>query len=157
MSRSLGSRLPDDLVARLSQTDLAPLLGRAIPIITVDAEGRPHAMLCSYLELRAVDAGTIRMAIGADSRSAANLAARGTATLLLIELGRAVYVKCRAAGGSIARGALRRFDLSVEDVTEDGPAPWEEGVRIVSGIGYAPVAPMDAPEVREVLGLLREE
>src|SRR5438552_3129726 len=104
MSRSLGPRLPPDLVTQLSQVDLAPRLGRAVPVITVDAERRPHAMLCSYLELRAVDAATIRLAIGTGSRSAANLAARRTATLLLVEPGRAVYVKCRWAGGGGTRG-----------------------------------------------------
>src|SRR5207244_2525633 len=54
MARSLGAALPARMVARLSQSDFRPLLGRALPLITLDTEGRPHPMLCSYLELLAV-------------------------------------------------------------------------------------------------------
>lgn len=157
MSRSLGPRLPPELVSRLSQADLAPLLGRAIPLISVDADGRPHPMLCSYLELRAIDAGTIRVAIGAASRSAANLEARGAATLLLIEPGRTLYVKCRGAAAGPVHGALRRFDLAVEDVLEDSPAAWEEGLRITGGITYGQAPALDAPWAQAVLAVLRDE
>lgn len=157
MSRSLGPRLPPELVSRLSQADLAAVLGRAIPLITVDADGRPHPMLCSYLELWAMDARTIRLAIGAASQSAANLEARGAATLLLIESERTLYVKCRAAGAGAVRDALRRFDLAVEDVLEDSPAAWEEGLRITGGITYGPAPALDTPWVQAVLAALRDE
>ena len=66
MSRSLGPRLPDALVARLDQRDVASRLGVALPLATVDADGRPHPMLLSYLEVRAHGAsrdGTGRYAI----------------------------------------------------------------------------------------------
>ena len=42
-------------------------------------------MLLSYLEVRAYDAGTLGLVIQARSRSARNLAERGTGTLVLIE------------------------------------------------------------------------
>src|SRR5207247_9271614 len=47
MTRSLGAALPARMVARLSQSDFRPLLGRALPLITLDTEARPHPMLCS--------------------------------------------------------------------------------------------------------------
>jgi hypothetical protein len=156
MSRSLGPALTPALCARLSQADLRARLGRAVPLITVDAAGLPHPMLCSYLELLAVDARTIRVAIAGASGSARNLAERGTATLVLVEPGLAVYVKCRAAGPPLALGALARFELMVEDVLEDVATGWEEGVGITSGIAYAPVPDLDAPEVKALLAALRE-
>ena len=56
MSRAIGRALTPELVDRLSQRDLAHRLGAAMPLVTLDAEGRPHPMLVSYLELRAYDA-----------------------------------------------------------------------------------------------------
>lgn len=155
MSRSLGSTLPADLLALLSQGDLPGHLGRGVPLITVDADGRPHPMLCSYLEILAVDARTIRVAIGAQSRSARNLEERRAATLLIVEPERTVYIKARAAGPAVRVGPLARFGLGIEDVLEDMPADWEAGVAITSGITYAPAPDLDAGWVRETLAALR--
>jgi flavin reductase (DIM6/NTAB) family NADH-FMN oxidoreductase RutF len=157
MARSLGSTLPPDLLGLLSQRDLAAQLGRAVPVVTLDAEGRLHPMLCSYLEVLAVDPATIRLAIGAAGRSAANLEARTVATLLIIEPERTVYVKCRTADPPIAEGQLARFDLRVEEVLEDAPAAWEGGLRITSGIRYAPAPRLDEPWARATLSLLRSD
>ncbi|HET8579094.1 MAG TPA: pyridoxamine 5'-phosphate oxidase family protein [Methylomirabilota bacterium] len=156
MSRSLGPALPPDLLARLSQSDLPAVLGRAVPVITADESGRPHPMLVSYLELLAVDPATIRLVIGARSRSARNLDERGSCALLLIEPERTVYVKGRARR-RFTTGELARFDLAVEDVLEDSPADWEAGIRITGGITYAPPPACDAPWARDVLALLRAE
>lgn len=155
MSKSLGPRLPLPLLELLSQSDLPGRLGLAIPLVTVDADGRPHPMLCSCLELLAVDAGTIRLAIGAGSRSAANLEARRVATLVVITPALTMYVKCRVAGRGLVSGDLERFDLAVEDVLEDAAAAWEEGLRITGGITYAPVPALDAPWVQATLDALR--
>ena len=153
--KDLGPALPSELLSALSQADLPARLGRALPLITVDAEGRPHPMLCSYLELLAVDAGTIRVVIGAGSGSARNLEARRAATLLIVEPERTVYVKCRAAAGAPAtEGVLARFTLRVEAVLEDAAAEWEGGVRITGGITYAPAPALDTPEARVTHRLL---
>jgi hypothetical protein len=139
----------------LAQRDLPSRLGRALPLITVDAEGRPHPMLCSYLELLAVDASTLRLVIGAGSRSASNLEAGRAAVLLVVEPERTIYVKLRSAGLPLAAPPLVRFTLLVEEVLEDAPAEWEGGVRITSGITYAPLPRLDAQEGRAILDLLR--
>jgi len=154
MSRSLGAELPADLRDLLSQRDLPRLLGRGVPLITIDERGRPHPMLASYLELRAVDTHTLRVVVAGGSRTAANLDARSTAAILLIDEVRTVYVKCRAAAESLARGELARFTLCVEDVLEDSPAAWEVGLRITGGIAYAPPPALDAPTTRAILALL---
>jgi hypothetical protein len=150
----VGNELPPALVALLSQRDLPSLLGRAIPLVTVDTKGLPHPMLASYLEVRAAEPRIIRVVLSASSRTAANLAARGAATLLLVDERRTVYVKCRAAGPATRRGELARFDLAVEDVLEDTPATWEAGLGITSGIAYAPVPRLDQAPARDVLALL---
>jgi hypothetical protein len=155
VTRSRGSELPAHLQALLSQADLPARLDRALPLVTLDAEGRPHPMLCSYLEFRAVDARTLRVVIGATSGSARNLVERGAATLLIVEPERTVYVKCRAAGAPRSEGALACFTLRVEEVLEDAPAEWEVGARITSGITYSPPPDFATPEVEATLRLLR--
>lgn len=157
MSRALGPELTPALFDLLSQADLPAVLGRVLPFLTVDQAGRPHPMLLSYLEVLASDRRTLRVAIGARSRSAANLAERGAATLLIIEPACTVYVKCRARGGPLETGGLARFDLGVEEVLEDSPAEWEGDLRITGGITYAPLPRLDAPWAQATLAALRAE
>ena len=101
MTRRLGAALTPELLERLSQRDIARRLGIALPFVTVDAEGRPHPMLLSYLEVRAYDTGTVGLVIGAGTRSAGNLVERGAGTLLVIEPDVTVYVKLRMVDGSV--------------------------------------------------------
>ena len=154
MSRSLGAALPPELVRRLSQQDLLSLLGRALPLLTLDDQGRPHPMLCSYLELLAVGPGVIRLAIGARSSTRRNLEARGAATLVIAEPDVTRYVKCRASTPPLLVGELARFDLAVEDVLEDSAQDYEQGARITSGLTYAPVPSLDSAWARATLAAL---
>ena len=155
MSRSLGAALPPALQARLSQKDLPRLLGRGLPLLTVDDRGRPHPMFCSYLELLAVSATVIRIAVAARSGTARNLEARGAATFLIAEPDVTMYLKCRAVGAPLLSGNLARFELSVEEVLEDSAAEGEAGARITGGVTYAPVPPLDSDWARATLALLR--
>jgi hypothetical protein len=157
VSRSLGAALPADLLARLSQADLPRSLGAILPLVTVDEAGRPHPMLLSSLEVRAVDPRTLRVAIGGESRSARNLAARRVATLLIVEPERTAYVKARLVEGPrpVAGAAgVALFALTVEDVLEDAPAEWEGQVRITGGPTYAPAPSLSDPRVRATLAAL---
>src|SRR5688572_30297296 len=95
MTLSIGSVLSPALVERLSQRELAGRLGVGLPFVTVDAEGRPHPMLLSYLELRAYDTRTLGLVIQAESGSARNLVGRETGTLILVDPEAVVYVKTR--------------------------------------------------------------
>jgi flavin reductase (DIM6/NTAB) family NADH-FMN oxidoreductase RutF len=157
VTRSLGPALPPELLARLSQSDLPAVLGRGVPLVTVDADGRPHPMLCSYLELLAAEPAVIRLVIGASGRTGRNLDERGACTLLFVEAEQTVYVKCRATGRRFTAGELARFDLAVEDVLEDSPADWETGIRITGGITFAPAPALDAPWSKATLAALRAE
>lgn len=157
MSRSLGAELPPDLVARLSRADLPRHLGKVIPLITVDAAGFPHPMLLSSVEARAAGPRTIRIVIGARSRSARNLIERQAATLLVVEPERTFYVKARATDGPhplAGHPDLALFGLDVEDVLEDAPADWESQMRITAGATYAPGPRLDDPRIRAILEAL---
>jgi hypothetical protein len=159
MTRSLGSALPSALVERLSQRDLSSRLGLVLPFVTVDAEGRPHPMLLSYLEVRAYDSGTVGLVILARSRSARNLAERQTGTLLIVEPDVTVYVKLRAVDGPLpvdggAEIGLGYFLLAVEDVLEDAAADWESGMRITVALTYQPAPTLDEPWAQATLRAL---
>ena len=158
MSRSLGAVLPASLVDRLSQREIGRHLGIGLPFVTIDQAGRPHAMVLSYLEVRAHSPSTLGIVIQAGSTSARNLAARGAGTLLIVEPDAVVYVKARAVDGPLEVGddafGLGYFLLAVEDVLEDTAGVWEGGVRITSAIEYRPLPPLDAPWVRATLTAL---
>jgi hypothetical protein len=154
MSRSLGAALPPALLARFAPAGLGARLGTGLPFVTLGADGALHPMLTSHVEWLGVDAGTLRLAIAEGSRSARNLEERGVGTLLLVEPGRSVYVKCRSAGPPRRAGGLACFTLAVADVLEDAPAEAEGAVQITGGITYAPVPRLDAPWVRAVRQVL---
>lgn len=160
MSRSIGPELAPDLLARLSQAQLSYHLGKVLPLITVDSGGFPHPMLLSSLEVRAVDPKTIRIVIGARSRSARNLLERQATTLLIIEPERTVYVKARATDGPYPVTGLPDFGLfvlTVEDVLEDASQEWEGGMRITAGATYAPAPSLDEPWARATLDALSHD
>jgi hypothetical protein len=159
VSRSLGTALPPALLDRLSQRDLGSRLGVALPFVTVDRPGRPHAMLISYLEVRAYDSGTLGLVIQGRSATARNLAERGAGTLVIVEPDAVMYVKTRAVDGPLevsdAAGlGLGYFLLAVDEVLEDAAADWEGGMRITSAIEYRPVPALDAPWARATLAAL---
>ena len=159
MTRSLGPALTNALVERFSQCDLPRRLGIGLPFVTVDADGRPHPMLLSYLELKAYDARTVGLVILARSRSARNLVERGTGTLLAVEPDATVYVKLRAVDGPLAveggdEFGLGYFLLEVDEVLEDAAADWEAGMRITAPIRYEPAPTLAEPWARATLTAL---
>lgn len=161
MSRSLGPALPAPLVDRLSQRELSSRLDIVLPFVTVDADGRPHPMLLSYLELRAYDPGTVGLVILARSRSAKNLVERHTGTLLIVEPDAIVYVKLRALDGPLpVEGGgdvgLGYFLLAVEDVLEDAAGDWEGGMRIIQDARYRPAPSLDEPWAKATLAALAQ-
>jgi hypothetical protein len=150
MPRWIGAELSPALVDRLSQRQLEVRLGVALPLVTLDAQGRPHPMLLSYLELRAYDGRTAGLVIQAESGSARNLVERRVATLLVVEPEAIVYVKLRAVDGPLpVEGGepfgLGYFLLEVEEVLEDSAAAWESGMRVTETIRYAPVPALAEP------------
>jgi hypothetical protein len=159
VTRSRGPALSPELLARLSQRDLPRRLGVALPFVTVDADGRPHPMLLSYLELRAYDPGSLGLVILATSRSAQNLVQRQVATLLMVEPDTVTYLKMRALDGPLpVEGGepfgLGYFLLAVEDVLEDAAADWEGGMRITTATSYRPTPTLQEPWAKATLAAL---
>ena len=169
MSKIVGRALTPALLDRLSQRDLAHYLGAALPLVTLDAAGRPHPMLISYLEIRAYDAGSVGLVIQAGSDSARNLGARNVATLVIVDATIVAYVKLERLDGPLAveshltatgrQGSsedarLAYFMLAVEEVREDAATEEEAGARIVAGPRYAPVPALDSAWARITLAAL---
>ena len=159
MTVSRGARLTPALVERFSLRELGRRLGVGMPFVTVDDAGRPHPMLVSYLELRAYDASTLGLVIQASSRSARNLAERGTATLIVVEPDTIVYAKLRTLDGPLpVEGGesfgLGYFLLAVDEVLEEAAADWEGGMRITQAIAYHPPPTLEEPWPRVTLAAL---
>jgi hypothetical protein len=159
MSRRRDSQLPPELVERFSQREIRSRLGVVLPFITVDAAGRPHPMLLSYLEVRAYDAGTLGLVIQGRSGSARNLVERGAGTLLVVEPDAIVYVKARVLDGPLPvpggeEAELGYFLLEVEEVLEDAAADWEVGMRVAEAARYLPAPTLEEPWARATLAAL---
>jgi len=140
VSRSLGSELPSDLLARLSGRDLESVASKVIQIITVDASGWSHPALLSYFEVVAPSATCIRLATYATSTTSGNLRRAGKLTLAVIDERVAYYIKAHAV--EIAR-TLRStdwnaaFDCRIEQVLADEVnEEHEPGAYVASGVTY---------------------
>lgn len=139
MSRSLGSHLPDALLARLIAPPPAATLGQAVVLVTVDPFGRPHPALVSYAELLALDPARVRLALHVGTRSSTHLQESGRATLVFADAELILYVKADATALAPAPGhpGLARFELHVRDVLEDRAEGAEAGARLTGGITFA--------------------
>ena len=157
MSHLVGPVLTPALLERLSQRQLAVRLGVALPLVTLDAESRPHPMLLSYLELRAYDTATVGLVVHAGTGSTRNLAARDVATLVIVEADVVAYIKLRRVDGPlpvVEDPRLAYFLLAVEEVREDAAGAHESDARIVAAARYAPVPALDSPWARVTLAAL---
>lgn len=117
----------------------APPLDVAIVLATIDPYGWAHPALVSYAEILALDAGRLRLALRAGSRSSRHLRESGRATLVFADAEFCLYVKVEALALPGARAAtdLSRFELVVRDVLEDGAEGEEAGARLSSGLTIA--------------------
>lgn len=143
MSRSLGSLLPDALVARLAESE-GPA-ERAIVLASVDPYGWPHPALLSEAEVIVLDATRLRLGVGARSRSARHLRDSGRATLVFGGDDGVLYVKAEAVGLPAAPGHpdLARFELVVQDVLEDRAGGDEAGAGLRHGLAIEWPAGLD--------------
>jgi hypothetical protein len=130
--------LPDDLLARLVASDATEHYGQAIVLVTVDPYGRPHPALVSYAELRALDAGRIRLVLHVGTRSSTHLRDSGRATLVFADAGLNLYVKADAVPlpAATTNPRLTRFELQVRDVVADRAEGEEAGSFLTGGITF---------------------
>jgi hypothetical protein len=99
------------------------------------ADGQAHLALLSRGEVLAVADDVLRIALHADSRTSANLARTGLATLLLVEPDgvETVTVRARSLGGADVGGrALAVFEARVTERREHA-VPY---ATVTSGIAY---------------------
>ena len=96
--------IPDDVVAALTGMPAPGVPEQALPLLTVDDRGFPHACLLSRAEVEA-DANEVRVAI-ASTRSRANLERDGRACLLVVEATTAHYLKLRVSRALVHEGRL---------------------------------------------------
>jgi hypothetical protein len=139
VTRSLGPVVPDRLFARLmAPADAAPP-DTAIVLTTVDPLGWPHPALVSYTDILALDAGRLRLALHAGSRSSRHLRESGRGTLVFADAEVCLYVKVDALPLPGVPGAreLARFELLVRDVLEDRAEGEEAGARLATGLTIA--------------------
>ena len=160
MTRSLGPTLPDRLLSRLMAPVAQVRLDAALVLATVDPYGWPHPALLSYAEVLALDAGRVRLALHAGSRSSRHLRESGRATLVFADEELCLYVKGEALALANAVGAadLARFELVVRDVLEDRAEGEEAGARLSGGLTIDwPGDPAAVAErYRRVRAVLRE-
>jgi hypothetical protein len=114
-------------------------LDAAIVLASVDAYGWPHPALVSYAEILAVEAGRLRLALHAGSRSSRHLRESGRATLVFADAELCCYVKGEALALPETPHApgLARFELVVKDVLEDRAEGEEVGARLSGGLTIA--------------------
>ena len=157
--RRRAELLTDDLFRRLSGDEAASFARLAITICTVSEDGWPHPAMLSYFELAATDRHTLQLAVYNDSRTCANLRARGKATLIVADEGLVCYISGRVTETASAMAAApynARLHLRVEQVVFDEPPPdLEPGAFVTSGITYAARTGAALERARAVLAELR--
>jgi hypothetical protein len=158
MARRRTSELTSDLHARLSGRDVDARAALAIVICSVDAEGWPHPAMLSYFEVAALDRQRLRLAVYNDSRTCANLRARGKATLVIVDTNLVCYVRgavIEVAGAMQAAPFNAMLELRVNEVTFDEPPPdLEPDAFVTSGITYRPRTGRPLEQARAVLAEL---
>ena len=134
-----STKLSSDLVRLLGEDGFRARRKLAIPLLTCDPEGTPRATLLAFSEVRALSPRRMAVAVSSGSRTEANLIRRPGATLLLLDAGLALSIRCEAgkARVSAARPDRRIFPLRVVGVKEDRPLPGEQNVAIASGPRFA--------------------
>ena len=139
MSKSMGARLPERLVAELGVEHS----DKVLVLTTVDDGGSPHPALLAAASVEARGARALRVTLMASSRTAANLALNGKLTLALVDPAMVYYVKATLSRPAMPQDdGMVRVEVSVDDVLEDTPAPLEAGSAIQTGITFRRAGPL---------------
>jgi hypothetical protein len=159
----VGDRLPQVLLELLSGRDLPGRMGKAILIVTPDAQGWPHPAMLSFGEVVALEPRRLRLATYRSSGTSGNMRRDGKLTLCLIDEGMAYYVKTRVRADQDPMAAfpeLTLFEATVEQVLADqAREDLEPGAGVTGGITFRLARP-DAQvlaEWQQVVESLRGE
>ncbi|HET9794254.1 MAG TPA: hypothetical protein VFS34_07315 [Thermoanaerobaculia bacterium] len=134
-----STKLSPELVRLLGEDGFRARRKLAIPLLTCDPEGTPRAALLAFSEIRALSPRRMAAAVASGSRTEANLIRRPGATILVLDAGLSVSIRCEAgkAHVSIAQPDRKIFPLRVVGVKEDEPLPGEQNVAIAAGPRFA--------------------
>ena len=140
MSRSVGSKLPEELYRRLSGIHSNLHANKAIVICTVDANGWPHPAILSYFEVIAKDEHNLRLAIYKSASTVKNIRARSKLTLQIIDHRLACYIKGTAqvlVEEMNSSSQNSKLNVRIEEVLADeANEEFEPGAYITGGITY---------------------
>jgi hypothetical protein len=158
--RRRTDRLTDELYRRLSGAEAESLSRLAIVLCTIDADGWPHPAMLSYFEVAATDPDNLQLAIYNNSRTCANMRARGTATLIIVDEALVCYVRGRVAEVAPSMNTApynALLNMRVNEVVFDEPPPdLEPGAFVTSGITYRARTGPALERARAVLRELRQ-
>ena len=158
MSKSIGTKLNDDLFRRLSGEDLETFAEKVILIATVDEGGRPHPAMLSYLEVVARDRTNIRLATYKKSSTTENMRGNGKATISIIDERVAYYIKGSVVELKQEMSCARhnsKLNLHVEEVIADEVnEEFEPGAYVSSGVTYR--NPNRAEQIFKAREILKE-
>jgi hypothetical protein len=133
MARSLGDRLPDELVRALDDGVLDRHDQAAFLLVTTDDGGAPRLSMISAGELLVRDGRTLRLALWRGSRTARNLGRGGSALLGTVGPGSVTYVRADPVRLEVPEATgLECFELEVTGVEADAHA----GMPVTSGIAF---------------------
>ena len=122
MTKSLGSKMPEDLTMRLYQPEESNARQRVIPVTTMDQDGWPRHLMLSHYEVVGKDQSHLLMLTYADSKSTKNLLRTSKASLLFLDEEMSYYVRvmCRQTEERIQDAPQEiLFRAEVIDVLED--------------------------------------
>lgn len=140
MSKEVGPELPDDLFHALWDEDVSRQSGKAIVVVTVDPDGRPHPALLSFREVGARNRSTLRVVTHSNSRTTDNMRLNGIITLVFVDERMVYYVKGDAKEIPFVRAGTSQhyatMDMKVHQVLQDFVGADEAGSYITSGITF---------------------
>ena len=131
MARNIGSEIPSEIISEIRKP--LPSL-EAIPLISIDNDGFPHVALLSYFEVF-FQQGEIFFFVQSLSQSKRFLISAGRCTLVFVHSKFVYYVKGRACWKG-DRESRSVFQLRVEAVLKDFPAPGEDDVFVKTAIRF---------------------
>jgi hypothetical protein len=150
MSRTVGDRLPHQILEAFDGRGLDSKIGPAYLLVTVDPDGRPRPCMLSAGEILALDERTLRLGLWPGTRTSSNLAAGSPVLLCFVAPGQVLYVKGTArALDPVGDRALARFEMSVESVESD----LHEGMPVTAGITFT----VEAGTPQEIAAIWRSQ
>ncbi len=133
MSRTVGERLPPEVLEAFDGRDLERKIGPAYLLVTADQDGTPRPCMLSAGEILAPDDRRLRVALWAGTRTARNLARGSPALLCFVTPGTVLYVRGTPRPLPPVEGSdLERFEIAVSSVESD----LHPGMPVTHGIGF---------------------